>query len=465
MQTRLFLLVFLALLSLPVAAIPTIEHWTTANGARVYFVPVRQLPMVDIKLVFDGGSARDQHLPGLARFTNSMLEEGAGPYDADAIAERLAALGAELRTESARDMASVSLRVLSNATVRDEAVGLLKLILGKPTFPSDAISRVRGQLMVALHEEQQSPSDLAVRAFYAKAFDEHPYSLPPSGTEDSLAAIQLPDLQRFHRRYYVSRNVVLVMVGDLDRGQAKWLAERTVADLSEGAPATPLPAAPALGSASARSIAFPSLQTHVVVGQPAISRLDDDYYALYVGDHILGGADLVSLLFEEIRERRGLAYSVGSSFTPMRVEGPYLMSLQTQSDKAQEAAELMRGILREFVKEGPTFEQLAAAKKNITGGFPLRIDSNRNILGYVAMIGFYGLPLDYLGTLNERINAVTVADIRSAFARHIDPQRLVTVMVGPGLGATGINRPAVEKAHRSAGDSDSSSLPQDPMRP
>lgn len=435
MAIRSFSLLLLALLTAPATATPIIQQWTTASGAEVYFVPIRQLPMVDIKLVFDGGSARDQDLPGLARFTNSMLEEGAGAYDADAIAEQLAALGAEIRADSARDMASVGLRVLSDPAVRDRAVELLGLIIGKPTFTSAAVQRVRGQLLVELHEQQQSPADVASRAFYSKAFDDHPYALPPSGTEASIAAIQIADLQRFHHRYYVSRNVVVVIVGDLDRVQAEQLASRVVAQLPEGEPASQLPMTPAVEASTSRSIAFPSVQTHILVGQPAISRLHDDYYALYVGNHILGGAELVSLLFEEIRERRGLAYSVGSSITPMRAEGPYVMRLQTRSEKAHEAVELMRTLLMRFVQEGPTAVQLATAKKNITGGFPLHIDSNRNILSYVAMIAFYGLPLDYLDNFNERIEAITIEDVRKAFARHIHPQRLVTVMVGPGVAA------------------------------
>ena len=452
MHVRFFLpLLLAAWLAAPAAAAPSIQHWNTANGARVYFVPIRELPMVDIKLVFDGGSARDQGLPGLARFTNSMLQEGAGPYDADAIAEHLAVLGAELSTDSARDMASVGLRVLSDPAVRDRAGELLGLIVGKPSFPPDALQRVRGQRLVELQEEQQSPADVATRAFYANAFSDHPYSLPPSGTEASLAAIKVPDLQRFHQRYYVSRNVVVVIVGDLERAQAELLAAKVVAKLSEGEPARQPPTAPPVETPIHRSIAFPSAQTHILVGRPAISRLDDDYYALYVGDHILGGGDLVSVLFEEVRERRGLAYSVGSYITPMRVEGPYIMSLQTRSDKAREAVDLMRTLLIRFVKDGPTAAQLGAAKKNITGGFPLRIDSNRNILSYVAMIGFYGLPLDYLDTFNERIDAVTIDDVRSAFARHIDPQRLITIMVGPGA-ASENHRPEAKRASISASD-------------
>jgi zinc protease len=456
MYIRFFVPLLLALLAAPVAATPNIEHWSTANGAGVYFVPTRELPMVDIKLVFDGGSARDQDSPGLARFTNSMLQEGAGAYDADAIAERLAMLGAELSTESARDMASVRLRVLSDPVVRDEAVELLGLIAGKPAFAPDALQRVRGQLLVELQEEQQSPSDLASRAFYSKAFDDHPYSLPPSGTEGSLSAIEVADVQRFHQRYYVRQNVVVVIVGDLDRAQAELLATGVVEQLPEGEPASRLPTAPPVEAPTNRSIDFPSAQTHILVGQPALSRLDDDYYALYVGNHILGGGDLVSLLFEEIRERRGLAYSVGSYLAPMRAEGPFIMSLQTRSEKAGEAVDLMRTLLIRFVKEGPTAEQLAAAKKNITGGFPLRIDSNRNIMSYVAMIGFYGLPLDYLNTFNERIDAITADDVRRVFARHIHPQRLVTVMVGPQA-ASGNHELGTTKASIPA-NSDSSIL-------
>lgn len=432
MYIKFISLLSLALLTATATAAPDIEHWITANGARVYFVPVRELPMVDVKLVFDAGSARDQSLPGLARFTNSMLQEGAGIYDADAIAERIAALGAQLSSNSARDMASVKLRVLSDPKVRDRAIELLGLIVGKPNFAADAITRVRGQLLVELREEQQSPADVAARAFYANAFDDHPYSVPPSGTAQSIAAIRTSDLRRFHQRYYVGQNAVVVIVGELERAEAELLAANVVAQLPPGEPAPRLPAVLPIETPTSRSIPFPSAQAHILVGQPAISRLNDDYYALYVGNHILGGADLVSLLFEEIRERRGLAYSVGSFITPMRAEGPYIMKLQTRSERAREAVDLMRTLLIRFVKDGPTTDQLAAAKKNITGSFPLRIDSNRNILNYVAVIGFYGLPLDYLDTFNDRIEAITVDDVRSAFARHIDPQRLVTIMVGPG---------------------------------
>lgn len=425
-----YLLLPVLFLTRPALAVPTIQHWITENGTRVYFVPAHELPMVDVQVVFDGGSARDEALPGLARFTNSLLQEGAGELDADAVAERLATLGAELNTDSARDMASVSLRTLAEPAIRDQAVELLALLLARPTFAPQALERVRGQLLVRAKQEHQSPADLAIRIFYKGIFHEHPYATPPGGAQASLLAITAADVQQFYRHYYVARNAVLVMVGDLERREAEALADKVIGQLPAGEAAPRVPPAPAVSKAAARTIAFPSVQTHILVGQPAISRLDDDYYALNVGNHVLGGSGLISLLAEEIRERRGLAYSVESYFKPMRAEGPYILSLQTRNEKAGEALELLHSLLHQFVTVGPTEAQLQAAKKNITGGFPLRIDSNRKILDYVSMIGFYGLPLDYLERFNARIAAVTVEDVRSAFARHIHPQRLVTVMVG-----------------------------------
>jgi zinc protease len=426
-----WLVLALAWFALPVQAIPTIEHWQTEHGARVYFVHAPQLPMVDVRVVFDAGSARDGELPGRARFTNSMLTEGAGDLDADEIAEQLADLAAELDTNSERDMAMVSLRALSDPSILGPAVDLMGLMLAEPQFGSKAVERVRGQLLVELKQQLQSPEELARRAFYTGVFDGHPYAAPPSGVDRSLLAITAQDLQVFHERFYVASNAVVAIVGDLDRERAAKLANQVVGGLPQGTPAPALPPVPAMSASKELTIPFPSAQTHVWVGQAAIARHDDDFYALYAGNHALGGSGLVSLLSKEIREKRGLAYSVASYFTPMRAEGPYIVGLQTRNTRAAEALELLHATLTQFVQQGPTVAQLDAAKKNIIGGFPLRIASNEKILEYVAMIGFYELPLDYLKTFSERIEAVTVADVREVFARHIRPKRLLTVTVGP----------------------------------
>ena len=431
-RTKLFI-VWLTLLLLPLGgavASPEIQHWKTSNGARVYFVAAPQLPMLDIRVVFDAGSARDGKLPGLALMTNALLDAGAGDLDEEAIAERLEGLGAQLSSSALRDMAMVSLRSLSDARYLDPAVAILARIIGEPRFPEEVFQRERKRLLVSLRAEQQSPGDIASKAFYRAIYGEHPYASPVNGTEESLQALRRSDLQRFHQRYYVAANAVVALVGDLSREEAEKLAEKLVAPLSTGTGAPSLPAVKPLAGAVEKSLPHPSTQTHILLGQPGMTRTDPDYMALYVGNHILGGSGFGSRIMTEIREKRGLAYSAYSFFLPMRRKGPFQMGLQTRNETAAEAERLLREILVRFIEEGPTEKELIAAKKNITGSFPLRIDSNRDILEYIAMIGFYGLPLDYLETFNQRVEAVTGEAIRDAFRRRIDPQRLAAIRVG-----------------------------------
>ena len=187
-------------------------------------------------------------------------------------------------------------------------------------------------------------------------------------------------------------------------------------------------------------IEYPSAQTHILMGQPGMKRGDADYFALYVGNHMLGGSGLVARLAEEIREKRGLAYSTYSYFMPMRELGPYTIGVQTRNDSAQQSLDVLRATVAKFIKEGPTPEELEASKKNITGGFPLRISSNKKIIDYIAMIGFYQLPLDYLDTFNQKVQAVTIADIKKAFQKRIDVDKMVTVMVGGNVNGKTISK-------------------------
>jgi zinc protease len=178
-------------------------------------------------------------------------------------------------------------------------------------------------------------------------------------------------------------------------------------------------------------IDHPSTQTHILVGQTGIKREDVDYFPLYVGNHVLGGGGMVSRLFAEIREKRGLSYSANSYFSPMRENGPFTASLQTRTDQTKEALLVLQEQLKIFIDNGPTEAELEASKKNITGGFPLRLSSNSKIIAYIGMIGFYDLPRDYLETFNANVNAVTVDQIKDAFKRRLSPDKFVTVMVGP----------------------------------
>ncbi|GAB4301687.1 MAG: pitrilysin family protein [Thiohalomonadaceae bacterium] len=427
---KLLLVLALSCWSILATALPQIEHWQTGNGARVYFVAAHELPMVDVQVVFDAGSARDAQ-PGVANLTAGLLTEGAGKLEADAIAETFDALGARIGSSAGRDYASVTLRSLTAPTLLQPALDTLSLILRAPTFPAAAFERERKRVLIGLRAQEQNPAALAERAFYRALYGNHPYAHPPLGTAQSVTALRRDDVLSHYRRYYVARNAIVVIVGALQRTAAEQVAETLVGQLPPGNAPAPLPAVAEVSGETVR-ITHPSSQTHILLGQPVLRRGDPDYFALYVGNHILGGSGLVSRLSEEVREKRGLAYSAYSYFLPMREAGPFQLGVQTKNESATEALEVMRATLERYRSEGPTAAELLAAKKNITGGFPLNIDSNSDIAGYLAMIAFYGLPLDYLDRFIGEVNAVTAAQIRDAFQRRVDPARLVTVTVGNG---------------------------------
>lgn len=415
-------------------ALPVIQQWQTGNGAQVYFVAAPELPMADIRIAFDAGSARDGQHWGLAGMTSGMLGEGVDDgttrLDSDAIAERFDAIGADFSTGADRDMASLSLRSLTREPLFDQALETLALVLNAPNFPAADFERLRKQSLIGLRYEEQSPATLASKAFYRALYGDHPYAHPGNGTAETIAALEREALLAFYRRYYVARNAVVAIVGDLNRQQAEAVAERLVGRLPAGAPPAPLPQVAPLTEAQRISRNHPSKQTHILVGQPGNYRGDPDYFPLYVGNHVLGGSGLNSRIIDEIREQRGLAYSAYSYFSPLRVHGPFTLGLQTKNSSRDEALKVLQETLQRFVAEGPSEEELTASKANITGGFPLNIDSNKDILGYLMMIGFYQQPLDYLESFTTQVEAVTRAQIRDAFQRRIDASKMVTVTVG-----------------------------------
>ncbi len=410
-----------------------IVSWQTSNGARVLYVYAPQLPMVDVRVVFDAGSARDDGKPGLASMTNSMLELGAGKWDTNALAEQFDNVGASFSSSAARDMAIVQLRSLTDKPILDVALAAFRAVINAPRFDADELERIRRQTLIALKSQQQSPGTIASKAFYKALYGKHPYATPTIGTVDSVKQISRDDLKAFYREYYVASNAVIAIVGDLDKAAARELVEDIIGKLPKGEKAAALPPVKPLTTSRVINKPHPSTQTHILVGQPGMKRGDPDYFALYVGNHILGGSGFGSRIMEEIREKRGLAYSSYSYFSPMRQDGPFVMGLQTKNDKRAEALALLDKTLREFIEEGPTRKELDHALKNITGGFPLRIDSNKDIASYIAMIGFYDLPLDYLNTFNANVEAVTIEKIKDAFSRRIHPDRLLTVQVGADL--------------------------------
>lgn len=414
----------------PSFAIPTIQHWETPNGAKVYFVPAPDIPIVDVDVTFDAGSARDADKPGIAAFANSMLEEGAGELSADQIAEKFDNLGANFSHSVDRDMASLTLRSLSDPPLLQPALELVALLLTQPTFEDVPLERIRDQMLANLKYQEQSPDSIAEKNFYQAIFGKHPYAISASGTKESVAALTKEEAKAFLARYYVAKNAVVAIVGALDRAAAEQVAITVVGKLPSGEPAASLPPVPKLSQPQTIKVTHPTTQTHILIGQPGIGWNDPDHFPLYVGNYILGGSGFASLILEEVREKRGLAYSAYSYFSLERVPGPFIAGLQTRNDQTEEAIKVVQTVMRNFLEKGPTEEKLKLAKQGITGGFPLRIKSNSSILGYLSLIGFYQMPLDYLHTFNQNVEAVTQDKIKEAYNQHLNLDKMVTVMVG-----------------------------------
>jgi zinc protease len=381
-------------------------------------------------VVFAAGGARDADKPGLAMLTNGLLMSGASDMNADAIALRLESVGAAANTNSLRDMALVSMRSLSAADKLGVMAEVMRAVLTQPTFSEADLERDRKQLLAGLEYKQQEPEEVAEDAFYKLIYGSHPYASPPEGTVSSVNAITRAQIVDFYRQYYVAGNAVVAVVGDLKPGAARDLVERLIGNLPAGKKPAPVPAVPPLPRAVEKRIAMPIAQTHIMVGQPGIVRADPDYFPLYVGNHVLGGSGFESRLMDVIREQQGLAYSVYSYFSPMAEAGPFVAGMQTRNEQAAKALGLLNENIKRFVEQGPTAEELQKAVQNITGGFPLQINSNRKLVEYLAVLAFYDMPLDYLDTFNSRVQAVSVDSIRDAFRRRVDVTRMATVTVG-----------------------------------
>ena len=422
----------LALLALPALGAPPIQHWETAAGARVYFVESHDLPMLDVSVEFPAGSSRDTpQTSGLAGLTLQMLRTGAQGWSEDDISRRLADVGAQLSTSFDFDRAGYAVRTLSARAQREQALATLAALLQQPTFPVEALEREKARVIAGLREAQLKPDVIGAREFARLVYREHPYSLRPSGEPGTVANLTREELARFYARHFAASRVVVAIIGDVDRTQAEALAEQLTGGLPRAqGPLPALPAVTPLPAAVERDIAHSAAQAHVMLGGPGVRRTDPDYFPLFVGNYILGGGGFNSRLTEQVREKRGLSYSVYSQLAPYEQYGAFTIGLQTRKDQVAEALRVVRETLAGFVAEGPTAQELEGAKQHIIGGFPVRLDSNRKILEYLMVIGFYRLPLDWLERFPDRVAAVSVEQIREAFQRRIVPERLAVVVVG-----------------------------------
>ena len=424
-------------LTMSQAAIP-IETWTMSNGAKVFLISSPALPMVDIQIDFDGGSRRDPETQqGLAQATASMISKGVRAkgnqpaLDENGIGEAWADLGASFSASATSDRMSFVLRSLTSPDLLDGAIALAARLLAQPTMPADIWKTERDRWIASIKEANTKPAQVASRAYEKQVFGNHPYGYEADA--QNLNRLQASDLLNFHRVHIQACRAHVSLVGALNKAQAQARVAQLLSLLPASNVCAPLPTLPevqTLKASNEQLIAFESAQAHVLIGQPGIKRNSPDFFALTVGNYVLGGGGFVSRLTEQVREKRGLSYSVYSYFSPARHAGSFTIGLQTRPDQAKQAIEIAKSVLQDFVRDGPTPAELQAAKDNLIGGFALRIDSNKKLLDNIASISWNGLPLDYLETWTQQIEKLTVEQVKDAFSRTLQPDRMVTVVVG-----------------------------------
>jgi zinc protease len=424
------------------AALP-IQHWTQPSGARVYLVESHAIPMVDVQIDIDAGSRRDPAgQAGLASVMAGQMANGTraepkgqGPYpkamDENQIGEAWADLGASFGGSAGGDRMSFGLRSLSYPDLLDKAVALAARQMAHPAFPEAMWLRDRERMDAAIRESLTKPGTVVQQRFSQAVYGSHPYGFQV--TPESLLRIGVQDLKNLHAQALRACRATVSVVGALTRAQTDALVQRLLAQWprESGCPSLPpLPEVARLAAAQDLKLPFDSAQAHVLIGQPGYKRTDPDFFALLVGNHILGGGGFVSRLTEQVREKRGLSYSVYSYFSPGLHAGAFAVGLQTRPDQAAQAVGVAQEVVQAFVRDGPTEAELQAAKSNLMGGFALRIDSNRKLLDNVANIAWNRLPLNYLDTWTQQIERVSAPQVQKAMARVLQPERMVTVVVG-----------------------------------
>lgn len=429
-RTALFL--SLAIIATPVIATPVlnIQPWKTNNNVPVYFVAAKQLPIIDIRVIFYAGSSHDENHFGLAYLTSQMLNEGAANLSADQIAENFDNVGANYGADTSQDTTIISLRSLTTSSQLNPTIELFTKIITQPTFPEPDLQRVKNQVLTEIADEQQSPNIIAKNAFYNALYDNRPYAHPVIGEPQTITQISRQDLINFHQKYFVAANANLIIVGNLSKSQAEQIANQISNKLPAGQPISTSVQTQPVTKAINQKIAFPGTQSYLQIGCLGITMQDLNFFPLMVGNYILGGGMLVSRLFTQVREQHGLSYSINSQLAPLLDRGPFVISLQTKNQTQAKALQTTTEVLKDFIARGPTASELEAAKKFLIGSFSLRLDSNTKIAAALTTLAINHLPLNYFDTYRERIKSVTTQQIKASFQNLIAKQPLITVTVG-----------------------------------
>lgn len=405
-----------------------IQEVTSPGGIDAWLVEDHSIPFTALEIRFEGGTGLDDpDRLGAVNLMTGLLEEGAGEMDARAFQAAREDLAASFSFDVGADTLSVSARMLTEN--REAAVDLLRAALVEPRFDPVATERVRGQVLSILAQEAQNPRRIAGRAFYEAAFGDHPYGRPDNGAPESVAALTREDLVAAHQAALTRDGVHVGAVGDITPEELGQLLDELLGDLPESGPE--LPGHVDFGlEGGIEVIDYPSPQSVAMFGQPGLKRDDEDFFAAYVLNHILGGGGFESRLMTEVREKRGLTYGVGTDLVPLENAEFWVGSLASANDRVGEAIEVIRAEWDRIARDGVTQEELDAAKTFLTGEYPLRFDGNGPIADILVGMQVTGLPPEYVTERNALIEAVTLEEINRVAAERVEPDRLHFVVVG-----------------------------------
>ena len=419
-------------------AILPIEKLDSYKGAKVFLVQTKALPMVDIEISIDAGDRYDpSNKSGLADMAAGLMNYGArgdkGVWTEAQIADEIADLGASIGVSAGGERTIIRIRSLSRKDLRDRAVQLAATMLSSPLYDAKILEREKQRSITNLLEAETKPEFVLDRRFKKSVYGNYPLGNSPS--VKSVSSVTVSDLMQFHKTFYRGDRIIISIVGDVDRTQAAEIAQLLLKKLPQSGPA--IAALPTLRRSpieglSEREIQIPfdSQQAHIVMGMTAIERNNPDYFPLLVGNYVLGGGGFVSRLMSEVREKRGLAYSVFSYFAPGKDTGIFQAGLQTKNDQGTLALEVLSSTIAKFIADGPAVSELLAAKSNLVNGYPLRIDNNRKLLDNVSSIAWNDLPIDTMEIWTKQVEAVTLEQVTAAFQKYLAMDRMKIVVLG-----------------------------------
>jgi zinc protease len=411
-----------------------IERVISPGGIEAWLVHSDANPLIAMRFAFRGGASQDPPgKEGLAYFISATMDEGAGELDAVAFQEREQALAMRMDFDANRDVMLGNVQTL--AANKDQVFDLVRLALTKPRFDETAVERVRAQILAGLKFDENDPSTVASLAWDRLAFQNHPYGRPIKGTKSSIVAITPDDLRDYVARVFARDKLVISVVGDIDAGTLGTTLDHVFGGLPLHSTLAPVAEAdPPLGP-TREVIEMDVPQSVAQFGHRGIARKDDDFIAAYVLNYIIGGGGFSSRLMEEVREKRGLAYSVHSNLFPYQHGAVFVGNVATKNEAVGQSLDVIESELKRMAEQGPTEDELADAKSYLTGAYALRFESSSSIANQLLWIQIEELGIDYVNRRNELLEAVTLDDIKRVAKRLFEADRLITTIVGKPEGA------------------------------